>query len=716
MRQREVVAHKLLMLAAGLAVLSIAAVQEAAAQWVYSPPLSLFDQNMRGVGGPNGIPVAVSDGTRTWPYNNIATHYTIDMKQFTDTLHPDLPPTTLWGYNPTKGLGVNGVPTPKALGGIIIAKKGVPVQITFRDKLPNAHILPVDTTIMGADGAENRVVPHLHGGFTPWLTDGGPFAWWDPQGQKGPSFINNSVLRKGQNVPANEAEFYYPNQQTARLMWYHDHAIGITRLNAYAGLASAYILRDNYEYETLILSMGLPNYIEKGGRELPLIIQDKIFEPSFNPSFPGTAKTKGSLWYPYIYDPNRWELGPSALPLPVPSIVPEMFGENMLANGTVYPKAPVQPRRYRLRILNACQARFLNLQLYEDNGEGEPDFNKPGPDWFVIGTEGGFLARPVSVPSRQLQYTVDPDGNRTVDPAKPGGSLITAPAERWDVVVDFNGKSGKKYILYNDAPAPYPMGDALNDYPNESDQGNTEVIMRFDVGPDGPNVKPDAKFKFTEMTNLAGDFKSGIARPLAGPIPFESANKINWCQIYSVPLPIPTRPGIKVRQLTLNETFDTYGRLIQMLGTNVATGPGGDFSIPYMDPATEKPRVGTTEVWQIANLTGDVHPIHIHLVNAQLMSRRPFDVNAYMSTPVGMAAKPIYIGVARGPDPTEIGWKETFKMNPGEVTTVIMKFELPKVPFVVPPSPRTGGNEYVWHCHILEHEEHDMMRPLIVLP
>jgi spore coat protein A len=167
--------------------------------------------------------------------------------------------------------------------------------------------------------------------------------------------------------------------------------------------------------------------------------------------------------------------------------------------------------------------------------------------------------------------------------------------------------------------------------------------------------------------------------------------------------------------LTLNETFDEYGRLIQKLGTNTATGPG-DFSMAYMDTATETPKASATEVWQIANLTGDVHPIHFHLVNAQVLSRRPFNVDAYLATPVGKKALPAYIGVARGPDATEIGWKETVKMNPGEVTTVIMKFTLPKVPFFVPLSPRTGGYEYVWHCHILEHEEHDMMRPLVVQP
>lgn len=158
--------------------------------------------------------------------------------------------------------------------------------------------------------------------------------------------------------------------------------------------------------------------------------------------------------------------------------------------------------------------------------------------------------------------------------------------------------------------------------------------------------------------------------------------------------------------MTLNETFDVYGRLIQLLGTNVPLVKG-TVGRGYVDPVTENPKAGSTEVWQIANLTGDTHPIHFHLVNCQVISRQPFKVTSYNGVPS-------YTGPARAPEANERGWKETVRMNPGEVTTVVTKFDLPTVPFPVPQSPRTGGNEYVWHCHILEHEEHDMMRPLIV--
>jgi spore coat protein A len=131
-----------------------------------------------------------------------------------------------------------------------------------------------------------------------------------------------------------------------------------------------------------------------------------------------------------------------------------------------------------------------------------------------------------------------------------------------------------------------------------------------------------------------------------------------------------------------------------------------------MDPATETPKAGSTEIWRIFNLTGDTHPVHFHLVNVQVLARQPFDVEHFMAKKGAVR----FTGPARPADANELGYKETVRMNPMECTTVVMRFDLPPTPFIVPPSPRTGGYEYVWHCHILEHEEHDMMRPLIVQP
>lgn len=712
-----------------------------ATTWQSSPVLTKFVGELRNAGK---ITVALSDKTVTYPGKTaavaptVATHYTIDINQYTDNLHPSLPPTTLWGYHPTLTLGN----FPQAhLGGIIIAQRGTPVQITFRNNLPNKHILPIDSSIAGAEPGitENRTAVHLHGGAVPWFSDGGPFGFFDAAGNKGISFVNNAVLRPNDlTVKANEAEYYYPNNQSARLMWYHDHAMGITRLNAYAGIASAYIIRDKFE-AGLAKDFGLPGFVEAGGRELPLIFQDKIFQNGITTTeiealpFPGAVTGLGNLWYPYEYDLNRWANDPLAPKAPPTSVVPESYGDTMLVNGTAFPKATIEPRRYRFRILNACQARVLNLQLYEESATtpNVPDFTKPGPNWTVIGTEGGFLAKAVSVPSARLTTFGDAMGGRFVDPAAPGGSLIVAGGERLDLVVDFNGMAGKKYILFNDAPAPYPNGAPENDYLKLDGTGpDTSILMRFEVGLDlinpatrKPFIPKDKPWLITATTPLAGHGDAKIDPPLAGSAAATPVTKLSWNTATTAPLPIPTRAGVTVRQLTLNETFDANGRLIQMLGTNVATSPG-DFSRPYFDQksltlsaATETPLAGAIEVWQIANTTGDTHPIHFHLANAQILSREAFDWQTFLNsaTSANTVVTPVAIpGTLRGPEATELGWKETIKMHPGEVTTVIMQFNLPKVPFAVPPSPRTGGNEYVWHCHILEHEEHDMMRTLVV--
>ena len=665
-----------------------------------SPGLTKFSQPFRGVYplDPLGIPVAVTDGSHGV---GGAIHYKIDIAQYSDTLHPELGGvTTLRGYRPQNALG--GAVGQRHLGGIIIANKGKPTQITFSNKLSltDPHPIPIDPTIMGADKGDNRTCTHLHGGLVPWISDGGPFAWFAP-GNYGDSMQLDDYKVLNPKIKDGEAEYYYPNNQSARMLWYHDHSFGITRMNAYVGIASAYIIRDSFEAG--LVAKGLPQYIEKGGHELPIVIQDKIFVggdiATADPTWTGST-TAGSLWYAHYYDPNRWTLTGNATP-PDPSIIPEFFGDTMLANGLAYPEATLEPRRYRLRILNACQARFLNLQLYVDDGSADsitPDSNNnptndKGPDFLVIGTEGGFLPNPVNILSNK------PFDMNTLD-----GSLITAPAERWDLIVDFSGFAGKKIILYNDAPAPFPMGDPINDYfPNNANNPtnptpgkgpNSRQIMRFNIAPTATSPA-DAPLQISTSTDL---------KPGNDPL--------------LIPLGQTTLPKkIPVRRLTLNEMNDGIGRLIQMLGTDqppVSVQDG--FGRGYMDRPTEIVNAGDTEVWQIINLTGDTHPIHFHLVNVQIISRQPLVVLPDGTVPYNGGAPPL-TGSARPPDKDEQGWKETVRVNPGEVTNVIMKFKLPTVPFNVPQSRRVsgyGGNEYVWHCHILEHEEHDMMRPLIV--
>ena len=297
-------------------------------------------------------------------------------------------------------------------------------------------------------------------------------------------------------------------------------------------------------------------------------------------------------------------------------------------------------------------------------------------------------------------------------------SLVVAPAERPDILVDFRLHPGQDIILYNDAPAPFPSGDPVNDYFPGLNNGNpvnattpagfgpnSRVLMRFEVA---ATASPDdLPLLIDTSTNLA----AGIDAPL---IPFGSS---------AVP------PRAPVRQLSLNETFDANGRLIQMLGTLVPPGaPAAGLGRAYTSPVTEQVSDGDIEVWEIFNLTADVHPMHFHLVNVQLINRQPFESLPVAAKQRRGASRNInikkltsFIGSGTPAQPNETGWKETVMMFPGTVTRIIMRFAVPQIRTAqggvvpTPVSPRTGGSEYVWHCHILEHEEHDMMRPLVVV-
>lgn len=662
--------------------------------WAFtqSPALRKFETPLRRFG--SDIPFAVSDGKG---YAG-ATHYTITMREFTDVLHPDLGPdgTRLWGY--TTGADPANW---RHLGASIVAKRGEKVQITFRNELPARHLLPVDTTITGANLGPNRATVHLHGGKVPWVSDGGPHSWWapasqsDPMLQRGSSFVDLAPVLGMPASPNGSAEYFYPNDQSARIMWFHDHALGTTRLNAYAGLAAAYILTDDYETR-LTAQNNLPGPLDP--RTVYLVFQDKSFVPSnINALDPGWATVRpdsrpGDLWYPHVYEPTRWAVGAATQPLPTPSVIPEMFGDTMLVNGTAYPYLTVEQRQYRFRMLNACNARFLNPRLvYAHTGAAtEPNANAVGPSFIQIGNEGGFLPAPTLINSRG------------------GVPLLLAPAERADLIVDFTAvPAGSTLILYNDAPAPFPRGDARYDYYPQNPK-TPSSLPGF-----GPNTRSLLQIRVVAKSDPADP-------PITLPSTFDRSQLDPFIVTQTPGVPTENPPGMTVRHLTLNEAFDQYGRLVQFLGTNqpvAITRKTASFGRTYDDPPTEIISAGTTEIWEIANLTGDTHPIHFHLANAQVLNRQRFSSTTYprgQSTPFNGFTSANYLGKPIAPDANELGWKETVRVNPGEVTRIAIRFDLPAVTFSVPPSPRTGDNEYVWHCHILEHEEHDMMRPLIV--
>jgi FtsP/CotA-like multicopper oxidase with cupredoxin domain len=665
--------------------------------------------------------------------------YDLGVALFAEAMHPDLPgPTHFWGYYDL------ATRDQKYLAGVIVAKRGTPLLLNVTNKLPNKELIPIDPTLPAGANVTvrnlpaNRIVTHLHGGLTPWFSDGTPFQWFTPHGVTGPSFMNVP----GTNPPKGTANYYYPIDQSARLLWYHDHAVGITRTNAYAGIASALIITDDFE-ASLVGSGLLPDLIG-----IPLIIQDKSFVPNNIHRVDPTWRWggPGDLWYPHVYEPDatggtgphpaclpnpsgRWDYGPcegAKLPngsfykLPTPaSVVPEAFFDTILVNGGVYPVVSVPPNRVRFRILNGSQARFYHLNLYPEDpsAPGEALVGTPGPVMYQVGSEGGFL------PAVAIHKNTTPIPLIDEGAANPDGpfNLLLAPAERADVLIDFNGvAAGSVFILYNDAPAPFPEGDSRNDYfTGDEDQtpigGAPATLAGF-----GPNTRTivkvvvtggsgDGLITSTWLAQLNVQLKSNfLSGNQPGLLYFDDSDP-------SIPGPIPYLGRVD-RMLTLNEDFDDYGRLIQRIGTFASRGLNNQgiptWGLPYMAATTENPSAGAVEVWQIFNLTGDTHPIHFHLVNVQVIQRQPFT-----GVPGTQGVDWDYSGPPIPPDANEIGWKETVRMNPGEVTTVITQFNLPSLPTTAMRnaiSPRTGGHEYVWHCHILEHEEHDMMRPLVV--
>lgn len=864
------------------------------------------------------IPVAVPD-TTTYPGSD---YYEIGLVEYTEKMHTDLPRTKLRGYvqldtlkipgngfflsnpdgspiNLPGGNRARGVTRPHYLGPLIAATKDRPVRILFRNLLPIGQggdlFLPVDTTVMGSGKgpqiwdtpepdpqnpmcgavpkpagcyAENRGTLHLHGGLSPWISDGTPHQWTTPSGE-------NTAYPKGvsvKNVPdmpnpgPGAITFFYTNQQSARLMFYHDHAWGMTRLNVYAGAAAPYVISDDAE-KTLVNSGTLPT------ATLPIVVQDKTFVPTdaqMIPTDPLWDKARwggrGSLWAPHVYVPaqnpgdpsgvnqyGRWAYGPWFWPptnnidfppvnnpyyglnpncnpdtqwcepllmpgTPFVSMGMESFHDTPVVNGTAYPTVTVEPKAYRLRVLNAANDRFFNLSLYKavdginricdaaltnptPSASGvtctevalnptevqaaltdptvfpTPVAGTEGPSWIQFGNEGGFLPSPVVIPPQPITWVNDPTvfnaGN--VDQH----SLLLGPAERADVVVDFSQYAGQTLILYNDSPAAFPARDPRYDYyTGNGDYTDTGGAPPTTAGY-GPNIRTVMQIKVAnnppaQAYNLAalqtafghqqgntGVFESSQNPIIVGQSEYNSAYGTSFSgstglvQIFDEYINFDTVAGPQIRmQLTrkaiqdeMGEAFEKeYGRMSGNLGLerpNVLPGQAQNLILyPFVNPASEivrpiglPPGVNATpitsgddgtQIWKITHNGVDTHPIHFHLFDVQVLNRVGWD------------------GIIRKPDLNELGWKETVRISPLEDTIVALRPFQPKLPFGLPDSIRplnpaapignvdvfnsTNANgdpipqisnenvnfewEYVWHCHILSHEEMDMMRPI----
>jgi spore coat protein A len=502
--------------------------------------------------------------------------YAFTQRPISRQVHPQLPPTPLWAYDDGSGLvGQTG-----SFGIVVVAHSGTPVDMTFTNRLGAEfpRWLPVDTRLTATHDRTARVMTHLHGGFVDAASDGNPAV--TPLG-----------FTDGQTQSVHYSN-QLPQMPPAQL-WFHDHGLGSTRLGVIAGLAAAYVLRDDQDTGAEPNPIGIP-----GGRyEIPLVIQDRQFNPD------------GTILYPSAVFPGAPWIG-------------EYFGDVMLVNGKVWPFLDVEPRMYRFRILNGCNARILNLNL-------------GGASLFQIGAEGGMWDIPVAVKQ-----------------------IVLAPAERADLLIDFNKMPGRTLTIGNSNP-PKPIAT-----PAPSLSQVMQIRIGTTVSQAGPTRIP---------TSLPG----------------RAAN-----------LPAPVR----TRFITLNEVApNTANWFLNLNGLH------------FDEAVSENPSAGTIEDWVYVNLTPDTHPMHSHLVNFQVVGRTPFNVAAYQDAngtptgvPGGIDPAPFATGPMQPPEASERGFKETVKANPRYFTRIRARYELP--------AGVTAPQNYVYHCHIVEHEDNDMMRPYTVVP
>jgi spore coat protein A len=595
-------------------------------------------------------------------------YYEIAVRQFRQNILPAAMglATTVWSYGSANHPGSFNYPA-----FTIEASWRKPVRVKWINQLVDGngnylpHLLPVDQTLHwanppgGPSGTDSRgtdptrytgpvpIVTHLHGGHTSEESDGYPEAWYLPAARNIPAgyarsgsfyqqFRAEAQRLLGQAWTPGSAVFQYNNDQRAATMWYHDHTLGMTRSNVYAGPAGFYLLRGGpADAVGGTLPGPAPALGDPPGLryyEIPLAIQDRsfnadgsLFYPDSRAFFEGLEPSQ--LQIPFI--PEDACGGPSDIS---PIFNPEFFGNTIVVNGKTWPYLEVEQRRYRFRLLNGCNSRFLLLAL--SNGQ---------PFW-QIGTEGGFLPAPLQL-------------NR----------ILLGPAERADVIVDFtNVGVGTEIILQNLGPdEPFGGGEPPGDF-DVADPDTTGQVMQFRVS---AASGADTSTPPNELV------LPGIAALPAA----TNTRQVSLNEVDSETVLVSEADGNIVLDCEGGEPF---GPKEALLGT-LAGGAG----VPrnWDDPITENPAVGATEVWELHNFTEDAHPIHIHEILFEVVNRQPFG------------------GSVRPPEPWEAGArKDTVIAYPGEITRVKATFD--------------RGGLFVWHCHIVEHEDHEMMRPYRIGP
>lgn len=616
-------------------------------------------------------------------------YYEISMKQFSQQILPaGMPPTTVWGYGAVSSVSKKGLLLHNAPSLTIEAKVNTPVRIKWINDLKDAsgnylpHLLPVDQTLHWANppggmagrdtrpdftgqptpGSYTGPVPmctHVHGAVGVGdESDGYAEAWYLPDANDIPGgyatagtwydfFKGKAANKFDVTWETGNAIFQYPNNNRASTIWYHDHTLGMTRLNVYAGPAGFYLLRgagsDVIDSRTGLDGV-LPGPAPKEGDqhpftkpyyEIPIAIQDRSFNLDGSLFYPATR----TFFEPPIFGPYI-PFGDFS-----PIWNPEFFGNMMMVNGNTWPFQVVERRRYRLRFLNGCQSRFLIL-----------DFSGiPGVEVWQIGNEGGYLTAPVNLSATN------------------NNQLLMGLAERADLIVDFTNVVEGDYVLGNVGPdEPFGGGIPEVDF-DPADPDSTGQVMQFRVV---PTVAPD---------------------PTTPP------------QFLQLPDSTPLPAATTTRKLALIELAGTgddgsEGPIEALLG-NV----GPDFFDPttpegvwterkWAEPVTENPALGATEIWEFYNTTGDAHPMHVHEVVFEVVNREGLVLDVE-----GEVVEPIQLdGNVTQPESWESGFKDTVIAYPGQVTRIKAQFNTP--------------GQFVWHCHIVEHEDNEMMRPFRIGP
>ena len=628
------------------------------------------------------IPSTMPRTSRLGSGANPIDYYEIAMRQFTQYILPPrmrLSPSTVWGYG-----SINHPWTFRYPASSIEARVDRPARVKWINGLMGGnqryqrHFLTVDQTLHwanppgGQNGRDGRgssqmpytgpvpMVTHLHGAHTQDHSDGYAEAWFLPAAANIPAgyartgtwydyFKTKFQQQHGVTWSPGSATFQYGNDQRATALWFHDHSLGMTRTNIYAGPAGFYLLRGG---PSDAVGGILPGRAQTGGDddngrdddhntdtprryEIPLVIQDRSFNRDGSLFYPGDRAffeglTPDQLQIAFI--PDAACGGPSDVP---PFWNAETFGNCMVVNGRTWPYLNVEKRRYRFRILNACNARFLILKMSN---------NMP---IVQIGADGGFLPAPVSL-----------------------SRLLVALAERADVIIDFtNIPVGTELLLQNIGPdEPFGGGEPGLDF-TSADPQTTGQVMLFRVGP-AKSVDTS-----TPAMNLVLPGRAPYGPPTG-------TRQVSLNELDSSTVRVITDSNGNVVQACSDPSAVPIAPTIGLLG--VLNPDASGEPVMWEEAVTENPAVGTTEIWEIHNFTADAHPIHLHQTQFEVINREAGD------------------GSQRGPEIWESGTKDVVIAYPGEITRVKTFWDI--------------AGRYAWHCHILEHEDNEMMRPLHVGP